>query len=87
VSRCTCSTSGDHIERFGGSSRGLTAVKTASLVTRTFQHGICSDVEYDIHDKNVWEWIAKIMNGEIEATFQAVAMPQPAKKEAAGGVA
>ena len=53
---------GEHFPKFGGSSRGLTARKTASLITRTKAFGTWSDVEYDIADKSFWMWLAERIN-------------------------
>lgn len=51
------------IERFGGSRHALFAGKTASIVTRDNQG---RDTEMDIYDKNFWEWIARVINGETD---------------------
>jgi hypothetical protein len=62
---------GDHFKSFGGSSRDLVPKKTASLVIRERIFGTISDVEYDIHDKRVWEWLARLINDkphEVVAT-------------------
>lgn len=51
---------GDCFELFGGSSRGLVARKTASLVTRSSGPMGSHDVEYDINGENarkIWAWV------------------------------
>lgn len=63
----------DHIERFGGSRHALFANKTASLVQRSFGGNMIRDLEMDIHDRSFWEWIAKLINGEIPAKCKATA--------------
>lgn len=63
---------GEFMTPFGGRKSGLHVGKTASLVTRTYtSHGL-TDCEYDIFDKNVWEWIRECINqspgiGEVRA--------------------
>jgi hypothetical protein len=64
---------GDRIERFGGSKHDLFPGKTASLVTRDHGGNMSRDTEMDIYDQNFWEWIAKLINGEIKAKVKAVA--------------
>lgn len=67
---------GEHFERFGGSSRGLTVVgKTASLITRTKSPGGTEDVERDVYDPKFWEWMSRMINGRGE--FEAAV---PTKK-------
>lgn len=56
------------MEGFGGSRHGLVVGKTASLVTRTNTASSCDDVERNITDECVWEFICKCINGEIKAT-------------------
>lgn len=48
-------------ERFGGSSRGLTVIKTASLITRTISAGYTKDTEYELADAEAWAWIRSLM--------------------------
>lgn len=50
---------------FGGSSQGIVATKTASLITRS-NSIMREDVERNIYDPNFWAWIAKLINGEIK---------------------
>lgn len=71
---------GKHFPLFGGSSRGLTVGKTASIITRTKTVGT-SDVERDIHDENFWTWIAERINDGTGST-KAV-MPDRAATKAA----
>lgn len=52
---------GETFERFGGSSRGLTVIKTASLITRTESAMHTSDKEWDLADPNAWAWIRRLM--------------------------
>lgn len=51
---------GDRMVPFGGSSSGLTARKTASLVTRHRNVWGTKDIEWDIHDPEVWNWLASL---------------------------
>lgn len=51
---------------FGGSRSGLLVGKTASIVTRTIQNGMQTDVERDIHDTFFWKYIVDAINGEFE---------------------
>jgi hypothetical protein len=53
---------GEHYPDFGGSRSGLVVGKTASLVLS--RRGIMGihDTELDIYDKNVWAWIARLIN-------------------------
>lgn len=44
-------------EGFGGSRHALMVSKTPSMVVRTRGGGILRDVEYDIGDKGVWQYI------------------------------
>jgi hypothetical protein len=53
---------GQSFEGFGGSRHALVPKKTASIVTRTRQHGV-SDREMDIYDPNFWKWIGRLING------------------------
>ena len=64
---------GDHIERFGGSRHALFAVKTASIVQRSYGGNSLRDLEMDIYDHSFWEWIARLINGEIDAKCKATA--------------
>jgi hypothetical protein len=48
---------GENFPGFGGSSRGLTAVKTPSLIVRQHSEGGLRDVEYDVHDPKAWHTI------------------------------
>lgn len=56
---------GETFARFGGSSRGLTARKTASLIVSTLQGGSVRDVEYDLRGgtkhPDVWPWIRRLI--------------------------
>ena len=52
---------GETFERFGGSSRGLTVIKTASLITRTESAMHTSDKEWDLADAEAWAWIRRLM--------------------------
>ena len=63
----------DHIERFGGSRHSLFAGKTASIVQRSYGGNMLRDLEMDIYDQTFWEWIAKLINGEIKAKAKATA--------------
>lgn len=66
---------GEHFANFGGSSRGVTAGKTASIITRTKNVGI-SDFELDIYAPNFWEWISRLINnkdGTVTAEMPGVA--------------
>lgn len=74
---------GDHIERFGGTKHTLRAHKTASIVTRTYSPNAVRDYEQDIYNYDFWEWIARIINGEIEAKVTATATPRPEEKASA----
>jgi hypothetical protein len=67
---------GEHIERFGGSKHSLFADKTASIVTRSHGGNMVRDTEMDIYDPGFWEWIAKLINGEIKAKCKATAVPR-----------
>jgi len=51
---------GQGMTPFGGSSSGLLVRKTASLVTRRKDSWGTKDVEWDIHDPSVWNWIADL---------------------------
>lgn len=51
---------GEGMTPFGGSSSGLLVRKTASLVTRHRHSWGIKDVEWDIHDPSVWNWIADL---------------------------
>ena len=62
---------GEHFDRFGGSSRGLTVRKTASLITRTTQSMGKHDVEWDLASPKAWAWIRALLTHhgfECEAT-------------------
>lgn len=52
---------GETFPRFGGSSRGLTVIKTASLITRTESAMHTSDKEWDLADAEAWAWIRRLM--------------------------
>ena len=66
----------DRIERFGGSSYPLFANKTASIVTRNISAMGVRDFEQDIYAPEFWEWIARMVNGEIKAKMKATATPK-----------
>lgn len=48
---------------FGGSSRGLTVRKTASMIVRT-KHPMVGirDLETEIHDMSIWQWVSGLVN-------------------------
>lgn len=48
---------GSRLVPFGGSKPGLVVGKTASLVIRTGTGWGIRDVEYDINDKEAWDYI------------------------------
>jgi hypothetical protein len=73
---------GDHIERFGGSRHALFANKTASIVQRSHGGNMLRDLEMDIYDHSFWEWIARLINGEIESKCKATATPKAEPKDA-----
>jgi hypothetical protein len=66
---------GEHFERFGGSSRGLTVTKKASLIVRTVSCGSSSDREYDLHGKgrlrnmDTWAWLKRCIIREAGVTL------------------
>lgn len=52
---------GEWFQNFGGSRHALQAKKTASLIVRrTSPHGL-TDIEYDLRDESVWEWLNWLM--------------------------
>lgn len=61
---------GQHFEGFGGSSRGLTVGKTASIVTRLHDVSGVTDTERNLDDGFLWGFIAKCISGEIKAEVQ-----------------
>jgi hypothetical protein len=52
---------GETFERFGGSSRGLTVSKTASLITRSIDAMGTVDREWDLSSPEGWEWISSLI--------------------------
>lgn len=73
---------GEHFPLFGGSSRGLYAGKTASLIVREHSPNAIRDTESDISAPHFWRYIAELINGEKHA--QAIlpeAAQEPAKKK------
>ena len=52
---------GEFFPGFGGSSHGLIARKTASLITRQVSV-MTSDTEWNVHDRQAWKWIANLVN-------------------------
>ena len=52
---------GEFFPGFGGSSRGLVARGTASLVTRSVSV-MTSDTEWHVHDRKAWKWIADLVS-------------------------
>jgi len=48
---------GDHFDRFGGSSSGLVAQKTPSLIVRQTSAMGTVDTEYDVHNIDMWRRI------------------------------
>lgn len=46
---------------FGGSKRGLTARKTASLITRHKAPWGTHDIEYDIDNPRPWKWVEELI--------------------------
>jgi hypothetical protein len=69
---------GEHFPGFGGSRSGLVVGKTASMILREKSSWGIRDVEYDIHDQTVWEWIA----GRINDREDNAAATAPPRKEA-----
>jgi hypothetical protein len=63
----------DNLPRFGGTKHALFAQKTASIVQRAHGGNTVRDLEMDIYDRTFWEWIAKLINGEIAAKCKATA--------------
>ena len=58
---------GDHIETFGGSTSGLTAVKTASIIHRQSHPAWgTTDTEIDIYNARFWAWMRDIINARSE---------------------
>ena len=54
---------GECFPRFGGSSQGLVAHKTGSLITRWVDEASgYKDTEYDIHDPRPWKWVDELIN-------------------------
>lgn len=72
---------GEVFPGFGGSSKGLIAIKTASMVLRQNLEngGMRTDIEFDIHDSNAWAMLAKMINA-TDGVFTAVAEPTQEKK-------
>lgn len=58
--------------RFGGSRSGLVVGETASLVTRAKTAGMQQDVEREITDPFIWDYIARCINGEIKVTATVI---------------
>lgn len=52
---------GEHFDGFGGSSSGLTVMKTASMVTRTIDAMGHHDVEWELASPNAWMGIRALM--------------------------
>lgn len=55
---------GQLFDKFGGSRSGLVVGKTASLITRRISAMGIVDRELDIYDADIWEWLARLINGE-----------------------
>lgn len=66
---------GEHFERFGGSKRGYTDRKTATLIVSTLQCGSVRDVAYDLRGgtthPDVWPWIRRMMLREAGVELPA----------------
>ena len=62
---------GQHFERFGGSRCGLIVNKTPSLIVRQHSQWGTDDVEYDVHNLNVWRQIMDRYRLSIEEQIDA----------------